>query len=157
LFYYFKSKYDLARECIFYGLNELWTKPFLARISTVTKPEDKIRELINFTIGLFPQYAKVIRFLIEMYEEELKRSEDRIEWRDFYKSYVQIIEKIFSECNFSNSKIKALILAACLDGLGIYYLLLGDDFYIGLEDLKKELFNFFVSKKVELIKDGKGY
>lgn len=146
LFHYFPSKYELAKESLFYGL-ERWMREISPKVLSMKSPEEKFRALIEYSVEFILENPKFSRFFLEVYEKSIEKGELE-QWITSSLEYLRLFEGVFRELGVSNPKIRALLFGALLDGLAFDYLLMGDEGkkYFDIEDIKREIFEIFTGK-----------
>ena len=141
LFHHFSSKYELAKEALFYGL-EIWAQEVISRIRPLKSAEEKLWAIIDTSFDFVIQSFKFSRFFLEIYEESLKRKNGPDIWRAFGKEYLGILEDIFREIGAENPRARAFLLVALVDGFALDYVIFGDG--ISVDEIKKEAIKIFM-------------
>ena len=169
LFHHFKSKYELAAEALFHNVENLWMKP-LSELDKIKNPQYKLKKFIDFSIDTILENPKMIKFFIDVYEEGLKHQEffddkpdnklnnNHVTWQHFYHEFLEILSKMFSDCNIPNPHMKANILLVSLDAVGMESIFFGDSGEIfDPEILKQEFYELFVGNYEKPLKqDNRG-
>ncbi|AIF70268.1 hypothetical protein PAP_09460 [Palaeococcus pacificus DY20341] len=151
LFYHFSSKYELAKEALFYGF-EQWAKTIFPKILSAESPEDKFKALIEYSFEFILNNPKLSRFFLEVYEESIKHGNGLGQWDAFYEEYLELFGGIFEELGVPNPRLRAMLFGALLDGLALHYLVAGDEGrgYFDIEALKREIFEMFRYREREI-------
>lgn len=118
LFHYFKSKYDLAIATTLNKTEELWMQPLL-EIKRITDPYKRIKKFIDSSIDILFRNKKFTKFLLDIYEESIKRGDDAKLWMQYFYQYTKIMTKMFEDCKIPNPEFKAMILFSSLDAVGL--------------------------------------
>jgi AcrR family transcriptional regulator len=154
LFHHFNSKYDLAREALFYAVKNLWDEP-MADLESIKSPYKKLKKLINYSVDIAIKNPKMIKFFIDIHEETLKKGEDAEPWLEFFIQYIETLRKMFDDCKIPNPQIKAMILLVSLDAVGFeaaHFPELEDT--MDREQLKHEFYEIFVGNYAKLLQRG---
>ncbi|MFW9880396.1 MAG: TetR/AcrR family transcriptional regulator, partial [Candidatus Thorarchaeota archaeon] len=118
LFHHFKSKYDLAIGTTLNKTEELWMQPVL-EIKKIKDPYKRIRIFIDSSIDILFENKKLIKFLLDIHEESMKRGEEARLWMQYFYQYTEIMTKMFEDCKIPNPQVKAMILFSSLDAVGL--------------------------------------
>lgn len=144
LFHYFNSKYDLATQAISYSMLEMWMQ-YMNDLETIKSPEKRLKKLIDLSIDMTIENPKIIMLFVELIEEGIRNGTSSESWTEFLDRFVKVFGDIFAECNIPHPYIKAKILIACLDAIGMQALLLKESGKaLARKSLKKEIYELFV-------------
>ncbi len=144
LFHYFDSKYDLAKEALFYGVEKIWSEP-ITKLNDIDDPYEKMRMVIDQSVDISIQNPKMVKFFLDVQEETLKKGDENGEWLDFFTQYIELFGNMLADCKVPNPQSKAMILLVSLDAVSI-----GAAHFPELEEaidkdiLKKEYYELFV-------------
>ena len=150
LFHYFPSKYDLAKEALFYGVEQL-TERMIGTIQSLSSPEEKLKGFIGYCFDMVLENPKFSRFFLEVYEKSLERKNNFEEWKNFSFKYLSFFEEVFDELNIPRPRVKGLLLGAILDGLALYLPVISrlemSSEIADLDTIKREIYEIFVGKR----------
>jgi len=143
IFHYFDSKLDLAKEALRVGMEIFWRRSVYEQLNKCRNPEEKLWIIINDSLSSITDQSKLVKFANDLivYCEDGKETINVI--KDIWRKYIGIVENILNELDIPNSKIKACILSACIDGF-IYQILILQDLGVNLDLLKQEIYNLFI-------------
>ncbi|NJE60559.1 TetR/AcrR family transcriptional regulator [Thermococcus sp. 21S7] len=144
LFHHFPSKYELAKEALFYGL-EVWGREVISKIQPLESAEERLWAIIDASFDFVIHSLKFSRFFLEVYEESLKQKNGPDIWKAFGSEYLGILEDIFREIGAENPRARAFLLGALVDGFALDYLIFRDE--VSVEEAKKEAFRIFTCTK----------
>lgn len=144
LFYHFNSKFEIAQEALYKWMDDAY-KPFYKKIEKKPHPEKMLKNIIDFSIDLFIEKPKMMRFFLEVYELEIQKEKKSSKLARLLDQFVSSVQSLMESYNIPNSKYKAHMLIACLDGLMFQYIFLKDsEEWLKLDLLKEEMYEIFV-------------
>jgi AcrR family transcriptional regulator len=126
LFHHFGSKYELGRECLFRGLSGMFDEGLDDNLGRARSPKGRLKGFIDVSLDSLLTNPKAIMFLIDVYEEGLKKGKDQKMWADFYNQYMSVTEELLKECGAKRPQLKARILMAAIDGLAFQVVIMDD-------------------------------
>lgn len=144
LFYHFNSKFEIAQEALYKWMDDAY-KPFYKKIEKKPHPEKMLKTIIDFSIDLFIEKPKMMRFFLEVYELEIQNEKKSSKMVRIFDRFISSIQVLMESYNIPNSTYKAHMLVACLDGLMFQYIFSkGSKEWLNLDILKEEMYEMFV-------------
>jgi len=126
LFHHFGSKYELARDCLLRVLGGMLEEGLQDTLGKARSPKGKLKALIDSSIDGLAMNPRLIMFLIDVYEEGLKKGKDQKLWADFFHNYLGVTQGLLKDCGVKRADQKARILMAALDGLAFQMIIMDD-------------------------------
>ncbi len=142
VFHYFKSKYELAKESLFFALEKLWMDD-LNNFDT-SNPAESAKKLIDFSVDTSLKNWGMMRYVLDIHEAAIEEGENTEDWDVVFSKYVLQVAKILKACGAPNPEVKATLLITLLDALGMEYAMMGGNSGLPLDLVKKELFELFI-------------
>jgi AcrR family transcriptional regulator len=142
IFHYFKSKYELAKDSLFFALNKL----FLNDLNNFDpkNPAESAKMLIDYAVDTSLKNWKMIRYVLEIHEAAIEQGEKTEDWGTAFAKFITPVAKTLKACGTPNPEIKALLLIISLDALGMEYAIMDGNGDLPLDLIKKEIFELFV-------------
>ena len=141
IFHYFDSKYELAKEALFFAFDETYMKELAS--FDASEPLDSAKKLIDFSVDASLKNWNLIRYALDLYQAAVEAGENTEDWSSTFSQYVLPVARALAECGVPNPEVKAAMLITFLDALGMEQALTaGSAIDPGL--LKKEIFELFV-------------
>lgn len=125
IFHYFDSKYELAKEALVWGMENLFAQG-MKDVMRHKSPKKRLKAFIDLNIKIIIERPKLSLFILDLYEESKKKDVDRDFWINFYMEYMNQIEMLLKDCDIKDAKLKARLLMISLDGLMMQYSILQD-------------------------------
>ena len=153
LFHHFDSKYALARDTLIWWAQSHMDSKFFEEMMETYTPEEVLVHFIDFTIAIMEKEQGFTRFFWSIFDEAMRRQEDKSIWMDFLNQYAVIIEKIYRQMGVKDPEMKALIFLSNMDGMTLYYTMLkqtGKKF--DLKALREEFVRTYVTFDEEVKK-----
>lgn len=143
VFHYFDSKFELANKSIFNFMEKNWI-PIYEDILKTDKPDEMLKNCIEYSFDFFYDNPKFMRFFMELYERSKNEKMIEVQIDDFYKELLDMGTTMFERLGVENPKLKSHLLTACLDGLALQFTFFGDeDDFPDLDELKDETYKVF--------------
>ena len=142
IFHYFDSKYELAKESLFFAFN----KTYMNELSSFdsSNPVESARKLIDFSVDASLKNWNLIRYALDIYEAATEAGESMEDWSAAFSQYVLPMARALGECGVPNPEVKAALLITFLDALGMEQALAGGGAALDPDLLKKEVFELFI-------------
>jgi len=137
IYNYFDSKEDLLHAIINQALEE--GDQFIHEMQNIEDPKEQLRYVFNLAFGMMVDkfhYSKLLTSLslqLDQFPGIMKTIHDR------YKSTIPLLEHLLQKLGIENHQAEAKALAAMMDGIGIQYIVLYQDY--PLEEMKQYLMN----------------
>jgi AcrR family transcriptional regulator len=147
IFHYFKSKYELAKDSLFFVINEMWMKDLNSFDGP--NPLENAKKLIDFSVDVSIKNWGLIRYVLDLSKVATEKGEDRSDWSAIFSKFILPVTKVLKECGTHNPEIKALLLIISIDALGMEYAVMGGNGDIPLDLIKKELFELFIGNYID--------
>jgi AcrR family transcriptional regulator len=147
LFHYFDSKYELAKEALMIGMEDLFSRG-MENIMKVKSPKKRLKAFIDLNIKIILEKPKLSLYILDLYEESKKKDVDSKFWMNFYIEYMNQIEVLLKDCGIKDTKLKARLLIISLDGLMMQYSIMRDVIEEGeLEKMGEILYKMFIKNE----------
>jgi AcrR family transcriptional regulator len=146
IFHYFKSKYELAKDSLFFAIDKMWMKD--VNNFDPKKPAESAKKLIDYSVDTSLKNWGMIRYVLDIHEAAIEQGEKMEDWGATFAKFVLPLAKVLKECGAPNPETKAVLLIICIDALGMEYAMMGGDGGLPLDLIKKELFELFVGNYV---------
>lgn len=145
VFYYFKSKYELARETLFY-FKDQGQKMLSNAIGNIQKPEDKLKALIEKAVEAGSSSAgRTIGYLFfEVYSEGVIDEDDKEKWNAILEDYTHFVTEILSDAGVKKPQIKAHLILSLMNAIGLQVALFGEEFIPDKKELVEEIYGVFL-------------
>jgi len=143
LFHHFPTKYVLGRECLFAWIESMmgdYSDPEYRRRTTSGK---RISDLLDLAETLPGSEIQYFRFFLDLYGEALDDPDESAHWKGFIRDYVELLSYDMADLGASEPRMRALIMLATLDGLGLYYPIVKDEDWIDRKAIRDELKRMF--------------
>lgn len=142
VFHYFRSKYELAKESLFFALDEMWMEEIVK--FDATNPVESAKKLIGFSVDTSLKNWSLIRYALDIYEAAIEEGEHMEDWNTTFSRFVLPVADALRECGVPNPETKAVLLITFIDALGMEHGIMGGDAVLDPDLLKKETFELFV-------------
>jgi AcrR family transcriptional regulator len=142
IFHYFKSKYELAKDSLFFAIDKMWMKD--VNSFDPKKPAESAKKLIDNAVDTSLKNWKMIRYVLDIHEAAIEQGEKMEDWGAAFAKFVIPVAKALKACGTPNPEIKALLLIISLDAVGMEYALMGGNGELPIDLIKKEFFELFV-------------
>ena len=141
IFHYFDSKYELAKESLFFAFDETYMKELSS--FDASNPFQSAKKLIDFSVDASLKNWNLIRYALDLYQAAAEEGQNMEDWSSTFSQYVLPVARALAECGVPNPEVKAAMLITFLDALGMEQAMTGGS-AIDPGLLKKEIFELFV-------------
>lgn len=142
IFHYFKSKYELAKDSLFFAIDKMWMKDL--NNFDPKNPVESAKKLIDASVDATPKNWSMFRYVLDIHEAAIEQGEKMEDWGATFSKFVIPVAKALKACGVPNPGTKAVLLIICIDALGMEYAMMGDNGGLSLDLVKQELFELFV-------------
>jgi AcrR family transcriptional regulator len=142
IFHYFKSKYELAKDSLFFAIDKMWMKD--VDNFDPKHPAESAKKLIDYSVDTSLKNWGLFRYVLDIHEAAIEQGEKMEDWSAAFSKFVLPLANVLKECGAPNPGTKAFLLIICIDALGMEYAMMGGNEELSLDLIKKELFELFV-------------
>ena len=146
LYNYFGSKEELLNEVISFGLNKAFEDSIKITENIGEQPPNLIfRTAIEKTLEEFKEKEELWRLLLSLAIHVGSIPSVHQTILRVYKTLTEELEVLLTSMGYANPKTEAIKLGALLDGIGIQYLIFGDEY--PLEEIKENIISSYTKNK----------
>ena len=146
LYNYFGSKEELLNEVISFGLNKAFEDSIKITENIGEQPPNLIfRTAIEKTLEEFKEKEELWRLLLSLAIHVGSIPSVHQTILTVYKTLTEELEVLLTSIGYANPKTEAIKLGALLDGIGIQYLIFGDEY--PLEEIKENIISSYTKNK----------
>ncbi len=151
IFYHFPTKESLAIEVINNSFHQF--QQIVSKKEKHLTPTEAARDIIRDSLDFALENIGLTRLLIQVMGRVGEEKTEHL-FQQVCEPFLHEFEKLFTKFNVKNPSSKALLLAAMLDGLGIYFYAEAKEKNDKLlQDLTDEIFTLFLGNEGNLQMD----
>ena len=142
IYNYFADKEDLMNQIVFEEMKQ--GDVIIEEMGRLTTAEDRFKFLIDFSFNYFrtQKHHSKLMVSLAMQMEDFPKLKDIVLER--YKGMMPLMSMLLEELGASNPREEAITVSAALDGIGMQYLVLGEE--LPLDDLKAHLIDTYCNR-----------
>ncbi|MDW3647458.1 MAG: TetR/AcrR family transcriptional regulator [Bacteroidia bacterium] len=135
IYNYFADKEDLMNQIVFEEMKQ--GDVIIEKMGRLTNSKDRFKFLIDFSFDYFrtQKHHSKLMVSLAMQMEDFPKLKDIILAR--YKGTLPLMTMLLEDLGAEDPKEEAITISAALDGIGMQYLVLGEE--LPLDDLKEHL------------------
>lgn len=144
MYNYFQSKDELLNEMLKASMQEM-EEPFF-EVASIKDPFQRFGKVIGFFFEMIANNTEYWQFMFSIMTQHdvIKHIKEKL--ITYFKSFVAILEQLFTEMGIKNAKIEAYKLGAMLDGIMLDYIYFFNDKDYPLNEIKKDIIKEYTNK-----------